>query len=114
MDIVPYIEIIQPEDGSNVGTEETLVVFAEGINLRNPTFSVEGEHMGFAGPLTGCFFESTTDEESAENEIMRMHCKQQLNLQSFENQKIKVSVNVDENSNQLTNSVGLYVSGDHT
>ena len=116
---IPYIDIEYPTDGSTVGTQETLVVVAEGYGLQNPSFSVSGENVGFAGPLTTCYFTTPMGEEIPVEEgiggygpgPIRMYCKQPLNLQSFEGENIKVSVSVYEQTGRLTDSVGLYVSG---
>lgn len=106
-ELIPYIDIQHPEDGSTVGTEEVLVVVAEGRDLQSPAFSVEGEQMGYAGPLTGCIFE--VNEDSTET---HMYCRQDISLKSFEGQNVKVKVSVKENNGMLTDGVGLYVSGD--
>jgi len=123
---IPYIEIESPEDGSTVGTQETLLVVAEGRGLRDPSFSVQGEHMGFAGPLTNCYYttadgkeipvtdlQQTAEQIEGYGPITSMYCKQELNLNSFEGQNIVVSASVYEGIGaQLSDSVGLYVVGD--
>jgi hypothetical protein len=116
---IPYIEIEYPQDGSNVGTQETLAVHAEGSGLHSPWLSVWGENIGFEGPLEGCIFSPTypptpAGEEPINTSIetMEMYCKQRLDLSSFEGQKVRVSVSVKEETGLLTDSVGLYVSGD--
>jgi hypothetical protein len=106
----PYIEIEQPVDGSTVGTNEVLVVVAEGTDLRGPTFSIEGEQIGVGGPLTGCIFEGPVDGGSE-----RMYCKYALDLSAFDGQKVRLSVSVQDVQGDaiqlLTDSVGLLVSG---
>ena len=110
---VPYIEIKHPQDGSTVGTEDVLVVVAEGKDLHSPSFSIEGEHKAFGGPLQGCIFEVPASPEGEEvtEQTMKMYCKQKLNLDSFEGEKVKISVSVKEETGTLTDSVGVYVSG---
>lgn len=110
---IPYIEIQEPQDGATVGTKTTLVVVAEGEDLKNPTASISGGYIGIAFPLQGCVFEIPAFPEGEEvlNQTMKMYCKQELNLESFAEEKVKVSVSVQEASGVLTDSVGLYVSG---
>lgn|GEM_PF-2514215 len=120
---IPYIEIEYPKDGSTVDTRTTLVVTAKGNDLKNPTLSVSGEAAGFSGPITGCIFGETSEPAVPENEMTAsdteapvettgsMHCKQELDLGSFDGERVKVSVSVNEGSDLLTDSVGLYVSG---
>ena len=104
---IPYISIDHPQDGSTVGTRETLLVSAEGWNLRNPMLSIEGENIGVSGPLQGCAFSVPQGGGGS----MSMTCKQELNLDSFENQKVKVKVRVNEKSGVLDDTLGLHVSG---
>lgn len=116
----PYIEIEYPEDGQTVGETTELVVVAEGYDLRNPFVSIEGEHgiaVGF--PLEGCIYAApgVTDLEGTDLTIpqppgpMRMYCKTEIDLGSFQEEKIRLSVSVLENYEILMDSVGLFVSG---
>ena len=115
---IPYIEIIAPEDGSNVGETTTLEFVAEGYDLKNPYVTIRGEHMGFSFPLKDC--ENTVIEESTgsmpssqTNRLpMRMHCKTTINLANFVGQDITLTVGISDGSQRLTDSVGLSVSGE--
>ncbi len=107
----PYIEIQQPEDGSVVGTETILVVYAEGEGLKNPSFSISGENAGIAGPLAGCIFE-TQEMENATDGITGMYCKQKIDISGFEGQKVEIGVSVDTYTGTVRDIVGVYVSGE--
>ena len=110
---IPYITIVEPEDGSEVGEETTLVVRAEGYNLHSPVLSVEGENMGYAGPLGNCVFEQpiyefpnpATGDYPALPTVMT--CKTKIGLESFEGEKVRVTVSVHEASGSIKDSVGL-------
>jgi hypothetical protein len=109
-DPIPYIKIEHPKDGSTVGTSVTLEAVAEGKDLRDPRYSIEGENIGYLGPLTDCVF-SVSNGEDTNQGYMKMYCKQQLNLESFQEQNVRLSVSVEESSGILRDSVGLLVSG---
>ena len=110
---IPYINIEYPKDGSTVGTKETLEVIAEGKNLNDPSLSITGEQIGVGGPLTGCIYSTSASTTGIPPmpATTKMYCKQEINLASFDHQKVKVSVSVKEETKTLTDSVGLYVSG---
>ncbi len=117
----PYIEIEYPRDGQTVGERTELVVVAEGYDLRNPFVSIEGEHgiaVGF--PLEGCIYSApgVTDLEGTDLTTipqppgpMKMYCKTEIDLGSFQGERIRLSVSVLENSEIVMDSVGLFVSG---
>ncbi len=118
----PYIEIIQPRDGQTVGKTTELVVVAEGYGLRDPFVTIQGESgIGVGFPLEGCVYstdpvpvplnEGNTDSSILPPGPTKMYCKTEINLGSFEGERIRLSVSVHEINGILTDSVGLFVSG---
>jgi len=117
---IPYIEIRYPGDGETVGETTTLAVAAEGYGLKEPYVTIKGEQLGVSFPLQGCVYESPVYSQVKENgsedtpsppPVMKMYCKTEIDLSSFRNQKITLAAGVWESGRQITDSVGLYVSG---
>jgi hypothetical protein len=118
---IPYVNIKEPLDGQTVPETTELVVVAEGYDLRNPTVSISGVNTGIAFPLQGCVYTKTEiTNESVEPGVeypvseyppTQMYCKTKIDLSGFSGQKVKLSVSVTESGRTLTDSVGLYVSG---
>lgn len=117
---IPYVEIVAPEDGDTVRENTELVVVAEGYELRDPYVYISGDNTGEAFPLRGCVYYSSMPEAVNEepnesvpyhNPLTRMKCRTTLDMSSFSGQKVKLTVSVSENGGKLTDSVGLYVSG---
>ena len=104
---IPYIEIKNPTDGETVDPATNLVVVAEGYELRNPFVSITGEYVGTVFPLKECIYEATPEPGMP----IKMYCNAEIDLSGFENQKIRLGVSVIEGEGTLTDSVGLFVSG---
>ncbi len=115
---IPYIEIETPMDGQTVHDSTELVVVAEGYNLEDPYVSISGESTGTSYPLYGCVFTSPVepvDENSTpvppRPSTMKMVCNTDINLKGFQGEKVKLTASASESGERITDSVGLYVSG---
>ncbi len=105
----PYIEIQQPEDGSVVGTETTLVVYAEGVGLHDPSVSISGYGLDISLPIGGCKIKEANNTDGTEY----MYCKTKLDLKDFEDEKVEITVAVGTDTvGYVRDSVGVYVSGE--
>ena len=98
---VPYVSIEHPLDGSTIGLTETVLVVAKGNELSSPTYSISGNGIGELGSFSDCEF---GEEE--------MVCKEDLDFSRFEGQQVRLLVSVRSSEGQLSDSVGLVVSGD--
>ena len=115
---IPYIEIEAPMDGQTVHDSTELVVVAEGYSLKDPYVSISGESIGTSYPLYGCTFTSPIEpgDESGTDVLprpssMRMVCNTDIDLKGFQGEKVKLTAGVSESGKRITDSVGLYVSG---
>jgi len=118
---IPYIDIKYPTDGQTVGETTNLVVVAEGNDLRNPYVTIKGNQgIGVSFPLKGCVYtspvETTTPNQTNSKSPVppytkHMYCSTDISLSSFQNQKVELSVSISESGRTLSDSVGLYVSG---
>ena len=104
---IPYIEIQSPADGQTVGNTVNLVVVAKGYDLKDPVVSISGEQMGIGFPLNDCIYEASPEEGG----LIGMYCNTEIDLGGFEGQNVRLGVTVTENQEALTDSVGLFVSG---
>ena len=104
----PYIEIVSPNDGSEVGKTALLKVVAEGRYPENPVLSIEGENTGVGYPLTGCTYSKKEGTNTT-----KLQCEKKIDLSGFLNQRVDLKVVAQDKGKTLKDSVGLFVSGNY-
>jgi hypothetical protein len=103
---LPNIEIVNPMNGQTVEGTVKVVVDAEGVGLRNPYLTIEGEHVGTQVVMDDCV--SSVEKEG---KLERMSCTYKWDTTSFKGEKVRLIAEVKDSTGYDTDEVAVRVSG---